>query len=119
MIVLPLATPFKYDGQNLRITILSEGDGYCSTYYEVDDTYTQYAIGRHTDYTLANASLNKYSLPVVHLEVNPTVTAITGITQKGHARHTGVYDLTGRKVADSLQGLKSGIYIVNGKKVIK
>ena len=29
-----------------------------------------------------------------------------------------VYDLTGRRVADDTSALRSGMYIVNGKKVI-
>lgn len=32
---------------------------------------------------------------------------------------TGVYDLWGRRVGDTLDGLPSGIYIQNGRKVVK
>ena len=46
------------------------------------------------------------------------VTAIETVNAETAVRFAeGVYNLRGQKVGDSLQGLKKGLYIVNGKKV--
>lgn len=44
--------------------------------------------------------------------------AIPSIENENTSNSNGVYDLTGRKVADSLHSLKPGIYIHEGKKVM-
>ena len=49
------------------------------------------------------------------------VTSISDIVESGTERmpvNNGVYDLQGRRLADTLEGLPRGIYIVGGKKVM-
>ena len=53
--------------------------------------------------------------------VSSVATGIDGITTTAPTRATGVYNLNGQRVADSLspgRRLPSGIYIVNGKKIV-
>lgn len=53
--------------------------------------------------------------------VNTDVTSIDGVTIDTHCSASGVYNLYGQRLrpSTSLEGLPSGIYIVNGKKVKK
>lgn len=53
--------------------------------------------------------------------INTDVTGIDGVTLDTHCSATGVYNLYGQRLrpGSSLEGLPSGIYIVNGKKVKK
>lgn len=62
----------------------------------------------------------------IHLKVNGDATGISRVQdEKGKedasASSTAVYDLCGRKVADHLRNFsgKKGVYIVNGKKIIR
>lgn len=45
-------------------------------------------------------------------------TGISGVRVNGQNSRGYVYNLNGQRVSDSTEGLKSGVYIVNGKKVI-
>ena len=53
--------------------------------------------------------------------INTDVTGIDGVTLDTHSSASGVYNLYGQRLrpGSSLEGLPSGIYIVNGKKVKK
>ena len=53
--------------------------------------------------------------------VNTDVTSIDGVTIDTHYSASGVYNLYGQRLrsGSSLEGLPSGIYIVNGKKIKK
>ena len=54
-------------------------------------------------------------------DMKADVTGIDGVTLDTHCSATGVYNLYGQRLrpGSSLEGLPSGIYIVNGKKVKK
>lgn len=55
----------------------------------------------------------------VSSRLNGTVTAVKGITTAASKTNsTGVYTLTGVKVADKADGLRPGFYIINGKKLV-
>ena len=60
---------------------------------------------------------------VVKASSAPSLDDVTGIEEKSAlAEEFDVYDLNGRRVLDkatSLDGLSNGVYIVNGKKVVK
>jgi uncharacterized protein YjdB len=60
---------------------------------------------------------------VVKASSAPSLDDVTGIEEKpALAEEFDVYDLNGRRVLDkatSLDGLSNGVYIVNGKKVVK
>lgn len=47
-----------------------------------------------------------------------TLTSVTQPLNDAQWKEGAVYDMTGRKVASSLQGLTKGLYICNGKKII-
>jgi len=49
-----------------------------------------------------------------------TATAIQSVVSKTATEKSGIYTLTGAKVAEgnSTEGLTKGIYIINGKKVV-
>ncbi len=49
----------------------------------------------------------------------PVDTAVRVIQNNATKRHTGVYSLSGQYLGTSTQALPHGIYIVNGKKVVK
>lgn len=51
-------------------------------------------------------------------EADATGISLTPTSPKDRSINTGVYDLSGRKLDDAQQ-LKPGIYIINGKKVVK
>lgn len=53
--------------------------------------------------------------------INTDVTSIDGVTLDTHSSASGVYNLYGQRLrsGSSLEGLPSGIYIVNGKKIKK
>lgn len=54
------------------------------------------------------------------LHIIASASAIPTVERDGQTTTTGVYDLTGRKVADSIENieLEKGIYIINGKKIV-
>lgn len=47
-----------------------------------------------------------------------TTNGITTIKSDAHATKTGVYDLCGRYIGPSAEGLEHGVYIVNGRKTM-
>lgn len=73
-----------------------------------------------TDATSANTALAK-DVTLFIDGVNTDVTSIDGITLDTQLSASGVYNLYGQRLrpGTSLEGLPSGIYIVNGKKVKK
>ncbi len=52
-------------------------------------------------------------------EVNPNPTAIQDVNNKMAVGKGDVFDLQGRKVGSFDSSLRKGIYIVNGKKIIR
>jgi hypothetical protein len=79
------------------------------------------ADGNGTDITTGNVVLATPEGERVWLNSLPAYAATTGIAGLMSAASYDVYDLSGRKVrskGDSLKGLASGVYIINGKKTI-
>lgn len=68
--------------------------------------------GTLSTYQIANGSSYQYALRFTPIDA--TETGITSATTNGTSNVTAVYDLQGRRVAKPA----SGIYIVNGKKVL-
>lgn len=72
----------------------------------------------------ANTRYQWISFTSYELLVDMTTTGINGINAKGEGaaafgKKAGVFDLNGRKIADTLNStLKSGVYVVNGNKVV-
>lgn len=64
--------------------------------------------------------LNGHTLSYSSLSGNAPLntTSITSLTTTQEINQDNVYDLAGRNVGNSLSGLKSGIYIKNGKKYL-
>lgn len=66
-----------------------------------------------SDNTTRLADMSEVAVALTHDEQ----TAIDEITADPK-KPTGVYNLKGQRVADTPEGLKSGVYIVNGQKVL-
>ena len=70
------------------------------------------------DYTVLEWIGESYETMPAHDVYYMANTVITGVEQlRSYNEIQVIYDLTGRKVTDS-ENLKSGIYIVNGKKMM-
>ena len=53
------------------------------------------------------------------INIDGQITAINGIIAADDAANAKVYNLNGQYVGNSLNGLAKGVYVVNGKKVLK
>ena len=82
-------------------------------------------VGKAVITCTSNATGQKATCKVTVVKASsaPSLDDVTGIEEKpALAEKFDVYDLNGRRVLDkatSLEGLSNGVYIVNGKKVIK
>jgi uncharacterized protein YjdB len=82
-------------------------------------------VGKATITCTSNATGQKATCKVTVVKASsaPSLDDVTGIEEKpALAEEFDVYDLNGRRVLDkatSLEGLSNGVYIVNGKKVVK
>lgn len=128
------------DGTALTVTLLdadgNEADGTTAGFVDEDGTVSSSTVltmkkGIWTSYkdlklvgSLSNAKLDfkpvrRFFLDDVLIQA-PTTTAIRSIeVQNQDKATTRVYAIDGRYLGTSLQGLQHGIYIVNGRKVVK
>lgn len=65
------------------------------------------------DSTTLTSDMNLVSVTLDHTEAN----AVNGIINDT-AKPTGVYNLKGQRIADTPEGLKPGVYIANGQKIL-
>lgn len=80
---------------------------------------TDLETGADVDLTAGNYTFNAGEGTVTNrfmLKIQSTTTAIHTLPSTETVK-TVVYDITGRRVANNLKGLKPGVYIVNGRKV--
>lgn len=116
-------------------TVTSNNLSLIGTYSEIDitDAQNNYVLSANTIYPVGDKGAkipafrayiqdaNTYSLGrSLKFVVDEEVTAIEGISDKNYVNGT-VYNLNGqvvRKNASTLDGLKKGVYIVNGQRVI-
>ncbi len=85
-------------------------DGFVTSItFDGDDAILSFADGK-----TATADMSQVSITLTY---DSGDTAIRDIRQE-NAAAPRVYSLSGQYVGDSAKGLKSGVYIVNGKKVV-
>ena len=73
-----------------------------------------YAILNFADNSTETADMSLVSVTLSHDDDNTALKNILSNPQKAR----GVYNLRGQRIADTPEGLKEGIYIVNGQKVL-
>lgn len=77
IIVVELAEPFVYTGQNLRVALHSESSAWATTYFEQDNTVSGQSIYRASDSSLP-ASFSASNLPVMYLNVSNEPVTMSG-----------------------------------------
>lgn len=77
ILVIELAEPFVYTGQNLRVCAHSESNGWATTYFEQDNTVTGQSIYRASDTSLP-ATYSNCNLPVMYLSVSNEPAVMSG-----------------------------------------
>jgi len=80
MLVIPLAEPFEYTGENLRVIVRAEKiDQYKSVAFECDRNVQNASAYRRDDDKIPEGSLTLSSeLPVVHMLVEKDLTVLSG-----------------------------------------
>lgn len=80
MLVIPLAEPFEYTGENLRVIVRAEEiDEFKSVAFECDRNVKDASAYRRNDYAVPTGSLTLSSeLPVVHMLVEKELTTLSG-----------------------------------------
>ena len=80
MLVIPLAEPFEYTGENLRVIVRAEKiDQYKSVAFECDRNVQNASAYRRDDNKIPEGSLTLSSeLPVVHMLVEKDLTVLSG-----------------------------------------
>ena len=98
-----------------ELTVLSEHPNLLYFYFGYDKRYDR---EKPDDYVGDEAAAGKY--PYNLDSFGEVITGIDGVDASELVRTTDrIYNLNGQMVGNDLQGLPSGIYIVNGKKVMK
>lgn len=72
--------------------------------------------------TTSKVTLHQETLgrePVIWFRLTDPSTPVVDLEESDDAGIQSIYDLSGRKTAQPLQALPNGIYIINGKKIIK
>ena len=104
------------------LTYKVDGADYKILEVEVDSAITPEPEPTKDGYTFSGWSWIPKKMPEEDVAITGTFTPSTGVeTAVGSGRPFDVYTVTGRKVrsqATSLKGLKKGVYIVEGKKVV-
>ena len=77
ILVIELAEPFVYTGNNLRVCAHSESSGWATTYFEQDNTVTGQSIYRASDTSLPN-TYTACNLPVMYLSVSNEPATMSG-----------------------------------------
>lgn len=73
--------------------------------------------GDNVTLTFADLSTLTADMASVSVVLDHTNTALDAIVADP-SLPTGIYDLSGRRIADRQEGLQPGVYIVNGKKIL-
>lgn len=97
VLVVELAEPFVYTGQNLRVCAHSESSGWATTYFEQDNTVTGQSIYRASDTSLP-ATFTACNLPVMYLTVSNEPAQMSGrvTDQQGNGIADATITLTAR-----------------------
>ena len=105
-----------------KITYMVDGEVYKTIRYDYRDIITPEPEPTKDGYTFSGWSWIPKKMPDEDVTITGTFTPSTGVeTAVGSGRPFDVYIVTGRKVRSqvtSLKGLKKGVYIVEGKKVV-
>ena len=78
LIVIDLATPFEYTGDNLRVVMNHSSSSFVTTYFELDKNVSGQSLYRSHD-TKLPASFSSCSLPVMHLLTSREPDVLKGI----------------------------------------
>ena len=99
VLVVELAEPFVYTGQNLRVCAHSESSGWATTYFEQDNTVTGQSIYRASDTSLP-ATFTACNLPVMYLTVSNEPVQMSGrvTDQQGNGIADATITLTARAI---------------------
>ncbi len=99
ILVIELAEPFVYTGQNLRVCAHSESSGWVTTYFEQDNTVTGQSIYRASDSSLP-ATYSNSNLPVMYMTVSNEPAVMSGrvTNTKGAAIAGATVTLTAQPV---------------------
>ena len=111
-----------FDMEKYKLTYKVDGADYKILEVEVGTAITPEPEPTKDGYTFSGWSWIPKKMPDEDVTITGTFTPTTGIEAIiGSSRPFDVYNVTGRKVRSqvtSLKGLKKGVYIVEGKKVV-
>lgn len=111
-----------FDMEKYKLTYKVDGADYKILEVEVGSAITPEPEPTKDGYTFSGWSWIPKKMPDEDVTITGTFTPSTGVeTAVGSGRPFDVYTVTGRKVRSqvtSLKGLKKGVYIVEGKKVV-
>lgn len=111
-----------FDMEKYKLTYKVDGADYKILEVEVGAAITPEPEPTKDGYTFSGWSWIPKKMPDEDVTITGTFTPSTGVeTAVGSGRPFDVYTVTGRKVRSqvtSLKGLKKGVYIVEGKKVV-
>lgn len=101
--------------------VLGKVNGYVALYKLKKNASDEFAIAKNKAYFKYNMSKNSGAAkPSIYFNFDNTSTGITTVDADRSVLNNGkVFDLNGRYVGTSLEGLPHGIYIQNGRKVVK
>lgn len=143
--IIEIAVPggFTYTGGDIRMLLDSEAEDFARTYFELDENITKQAQQAADDEPVTDETeISRIKLPVAYFVLNTTPTATQTVNNRLHIcgttgaiiienEHSAevtlhIYNATGvllRTVKAApgttrISGLTSGIYLVNGTKVI-
>ena len=112
----------SFDMEKYKLTYKVDGADYKILEVEVGAAITPEKEPTKDGYTFSGWSWIPKKMPDEDVTITGTFTPTTGVeTAVGSGRPFDVYTVTGRKVRSqvtSLKGLKKGVYIVEGKKVV-
>ena len=122
-----VAAPWGSDGTGLDVYLCSGTDDNAKS--NLIDSYTMTAqqwtsisatiTGTGETYYLAFVPDKRLFLDDVNVYI-PGIAGIKGITTVGNAPSNGrIYSIDGQYIGKDLQALKPGLYIMNGKKIVK
>ncbi len=77
IVVVELAEPFVYTGQNLRVCLHSESSSWATTYFQHDTSVTGQSVYRSSDYSLSS-NFQASALPVMYMTVSTEALTYSG-----------------------------------------
>lgn len=102
VLLLTLAEPFVYTGDNLRLTLYSVADTYSSTYFDIDGTKTGRCAYRSTDSGDLSGNLYKVALPVTAFGFDKETSTLSG-TVTDQASGAVIADADVKIVSDNVE----------------